>query len=146
MNCSLEKIDLLRERTGLSYTAARQLLTEAQGDVLEALVLSEAGYQDEESTRYSRMAGNILEPVKKALVRSNRLRLRIKNEDRTVLEIPAALGLAGALLAPKLAAVGAVALLLARYRLELQRPEEMAFSESQQKDQQKRVDMSEPEA
>jgi len=135
MDYSLEKIDLIRERTGLSYSAARQLLTEAQGDVVEALVLSETGRQEEDNTRYGRMAGNMLEQVKKALVRSNRLRLRIKNEDRTVLEIPAALGLAGALLAPKLAAAGAVALLLARYRLELQRPEEAAFSESQQKDQ-----------
>lgn len=135
MDHSLEKIDLIRERAGLSYSAARQLLTEAQGDVVEALVLSETGRQEEDNTRYGRMAGNLLEQVKKALVRSNRLRLRIKNEDRTVFEIPAALGLAGALLAPKLAAAGAVALLLARYRLELQRPEEAAFSESQQKDQ-----------
>jgi hypothetical protein len=123
MDYSLEKIDMVRERTGLSYTAARQLLAEAEGDVVQALVLSEEERQQEGSVRFSRMAGNLLGPVKRALARSNRLRLKIKNEEGTLLEIPAALGLAGALLAPKLTAFGAVALLLANYRLEVQRPE-----------------------
>lgn len=130
MDHSLENIDLIRERTGLSYAAARQLLTEAGGDVLEALVMSEDERQEDGSARFGRMADSFLEPVKKALAKSSRLRLKLKNEEGTVLEIPAALGLAGALLAPKLAAVGAVALLLANYRLEVQRPEETELRES----------------
>jgi hypothetical protein len=130
MDYSLEKIDQIRERTGLGYAAARQLLTDAQGDVLEALVMSEDEMQEDVSARFGRMAAGLLEPVKRTLSRSNRLRLKLKKEEGTVLEIPATLGLAGALLAPKLAAVGAVALLLANYRLEVQRPEETDLGEN----------------
>jgi len=130
MDFSLEKIDLVRDRTGLSYSATRQLLAQTQGDVVEALVLAEEEWQEEGSGGLGRMAGNLLEPVKRALSRGNRLRVKIKNDEGTLLEFPAALALAGALLAPKMAAVGAVALLLASYRMEIQRPEETELREN----------------
>jgi len=123
MDLSLEKIDLLRERTGLSYTSARRLLEETDGDVVAALVLLEEEEQ-EEGGQFRRLASNILEPAKKLLRQGNRTRIKIKTKERTLLEIPATLGLAAALLVPKLTALGTAALLMTSYSLELQHPDE----------------------
>ena len=41
MEITLQKIDQVRERTGLSYTEARELLEEADGDVVQALIILE---------------------------------------------------------------------------------------------------------
>jgi hypothetical protein len=59
-------------------------------------------------------------PIKHAISQGNRTRIRVKNRDGVLLEIPATLGLAGAFLAPKITALGAIAVLLARYSLEVE--------------------------
>ena len=57
----------------------------------------------------------LVEKVKELIHEGNIRRITIKNEsDETILEIPLILGAAGALLAPILAAVGAVAVLLTK--------------------------------
>lgn len=119
MDTTLEKIDLIRERTGLSYAEAKNALEEASGDVVEALVmLEEEQYEGQEP--YKHTAGNLFAPIKHAISQGNRTRIRVKNRDGILLEIPATLGLAGAFLAPKITALGAIAILLARYSLEVE--------------------------
>ena len=41
MDITLEKIDEIRERTGLNYKEAKDLLEEAEGDVVQALIILE---------------------------------------------------------------------------------------------------------
>lgn len=121
MEVPLEKIDLIRQRTGLSYAEAREVLDEAGGDVLEALViLEEEQLNDDESRGF--LSNDILSPVKRLIRQSNRARIRVKNNDGTLLEIPATFGLAGMFLAPKMTALGAAALLMAHYSLEIEPP------------------------
>jgi len=60
----------------------------------------------------------ILEKIKEILREGNIRRIIIKNEDgRALLDIPVTLGVVGAVLAPQLAAIGAVAALLTRCTL-----------------------------
>ena len=60
----------------------------------------------------------IIEKIKELIHESNIRRLILKNEDgKTILEIPLTLGLVGAALVPMLAAVGAVAALVAKMTL-----------------------------
>ena len=123
MDISLEKIELVRDRTGLSYAEARELLEESDGDVIEALVsLEEEGVNGE--GRQGLLSREIIAPVKNVFRQSNRTRIRVKNRDGTLLEIPITVGLAGALLAPRMTALGAVALLMAQYSLESHQNEE----------------------
>jgi hypothetical protein len=121
LDISLEKIDLIRDRTGLSYAEARELLDETGGDVLEALVYLENNVENDEndesiSKRF--FSHDLVSPVKKAFRKSNQTRIRVSNRDGTLLELPIAVGLVGALFAPRATALGAMALLLAQYELE----------------------------
>ena len=40
-NVTLEKVDMVRERTGVSYEKAKEALEVCEGDVLEALIYIE---------------------------------------------------------------------------------------------------------
>ncbi len=123
MDISLEKIELVRDRTGLSYADARELLEESGGDVIEALVsLEEEGVNGEGGKGL--LSRDIISPVKKVFRQSNRTRIKVSNRDGTLLEIPITVGLAGALLAPRMTALGTMALLMAQYSLESHQSEQ----------------------
>lgn len=78
----------------------------------------------------------IIEKVKELIHEGNVRRLIIKDEDGKIyLEIPVTLGVIGVILAPVLAAVGAVAAMVANLKIEVVREEE-----EKEKDQEKRKD------
>ena len=139
MEITLQKIDQVRERTGLSYTEARELLEEADGDVVQALIIleNEEGNLDldleMDGMEMGKMKGivsqNVVDPMKRVFHISSRTRIRVKNEDGTLLEIPATLGIAGALFAPRATALSAMALLMAQYSLEVDVPQYTAADE-----------------
>jgi len=123
MEISLEKIDLIRERTGLGYAEAKEALEEAAGDVIDALVMLEEELEDGMEELGEAMEQGVFAPVKKVISQGNRTRIRVSNHDGTLLEIPATLGIAGALIAPRATALGVMALLMAHYSLEVTAPE-----------------------
>ncbi|HEY8449448.1 MAG TPA: DUF4342 domain-containing protein [Bacillota bacterium] len=111
MHDELAKIDILRERTGVSYRKAKEALDAAGGDVVQALVALE----DEQRSRRQRfeVRGSELVDKVKSLIREGTVRrIVIKSDDRTIFEIPVAVGAIGALLLPTLAALGVVAAML----------------------------------
>ncbi|HZK25628.1 MAG TPA: DUF4342 domain-containing protein [Oscillospiraceae bacterium] len=134
MEITLQKIEQVRERSGLNYTEARELLEEAKGDVVQALVILEneegdLGMDMEMDEMKGMVSHSVVDPVKRVFHKSNRTRIRVKNEDGTLLEIPATLGIAGALLAPRATAISTMALLMAQYSLEVDVPEYVALDE-----------------
>jgi hypothetical protein len=73
---------------------------------------------------YSVNADNLIERVKELLHEGNVNRIIVKDDkDRVLLEIPAAVGVIGAVLAPWLAAIGVVAALVTRCRVVVERKE-----------------------
>jgi len=130
MEINLQQIDLIRERTGLNYAEARELLEEANGDVVEALIILDEedregeirlgrSFELDKERMKEMVSDNLFSPVKKVLSQGNRTRIRISNQEGTLLEIPATLGIAGALLAPRVTALSAMALLMANYSMEV---------------------------
>ena len=117
----LAKIDLLRERADLSYEGARRLLEAHGGDVVEALIALER--EDRARRRSAGRGSEFLAEFKTMLRAANRTKFRIKREEKTILELPVTAGLVGAVLAPELAVIGAVAALLTRCTMEVSRPE-----------------------
>ncbi|HHY40883.1 MAG TPA: DUF4342 domain-containing protein [Syntrophaceticus sp.] len=111
----LQKIDLIRERMGVSYREAKEALDRASGDVVGALVLLEEELQ----------GGYLCEKLKETLEKGINAKLRLKKGDYTILECPVGLGLAGMLgmlLSDDLAILGAaftVTALLSRCNLEI---------------------------
>ena len=68
--------------------------------------------------------GQLLDRVKQLIHEGNVRRIVVKQGERTVAEFPLTLGVAGALLAPPLAALGAIAALISDCTLEVEREEQ----------------------
>jgi hypothetical protein len=73
--------------------------------------------------------GQLLEYVKRLLHQGNIRRIIISQEGRPIAEFPLTVGVVGAVLAPVLAAVGALAALLAECTIEIERIEEKSTME-----------------
>ena len=65
--------------------------------------------------------GQLLDAVKKLVHEGNVRRIIIKQEGRTIAEFPMTVGVVGAVFAPVLAAVGALAALLTECTIEVER-------------------------
>lgn len=124
----LAKIDLLRERLAVSYRQAKEALDQAGGDVVQALVYLE-GQETKWDKNMEDKARQLGDYIKELIRKGNITRIRLKKQDKIVLEIPAtlgAIGVGGALLSPFLAViavVGTVAAFVKNYRLEVVRPD-----------------------
>lgn len=121
---TLEKIDILRERAGVSYREAKEMLEKHNGDVIAALIELESvqskGWVDEFSVR----SGEVIDKVKELIREGNVNKIRIKHDGRTLVEIPVSLGAVGAVVLPQLAALGVLIALFKRCTIEVVRKEE----------------------
>jgi hypothetical protein len=65
--------------------------------------------------------GQLLDRVQELIEEGNVRRIVIKHEDRTIAEFPLTVGVVGAVLAPVLAAIGAIAALIKDCKIEVER-------------------------
>lgn len=127
MNSELEKIDIIRARLGVGYKEAKEALDAAGGDVVQALIRLEEERKGLAEKLQDR-GHEIWEQVKELVQRGHETKIKIKQGERTVMELPAsigALGLLGTLASSQLAvlgALGAVAAMTKNYTLEIERP------------------------
>jgi Domain of unknown function (DUF4342) len=68
-------------------------------------------------------SGELLEQLKQLIAEGNVRRVVVKQEGQVVAEFPLTVGVVGAVLAPVLAAIGALVALLARCTIEVERTE-----------------------
>ncbi|MBU3176737.1 DUF4342 domain-containing protein [Clostridium estertheticum] len=94
---TLEKIDIIKERTGVSYTDAKEALEECDANVVDALIYIEAKEKksakfnmDEMYTTKDEFLGWIKEIARKG----NVTRIKIKRDDKVVIDIPVNAGIA----------------------------------------------------
>lgn len=104
----LKKIDILRQRIGVSYREAISALERHDGDVVEALIELE-----ERSQHWNhKVAGKgheIVGVIKKYIHKGNETSIKVKKDNETVFEFPAtvgALGILGAVASSELAFIG----------------------------------------
>ena len=132
---TLEKIDLVRQRMGIGYKEAREALEFSAGDLVGALVHLEEKSKAQKSEQVEKVTaasdqwkeeivtrgGDLIEKVKSLIAEGNATKIRIKQGDKLILEIPVLFGTAGVILLPQLAAIGAIAALFAQVTIEVQR-------------------------
>lgn len=120
MKDMLYKIDEIRKRTGLTYAEAKQALEKASGDVVEALV----GLEKEASEReIIKVKGpDLVRSVSDLIRRGNVSRIIVRSGDFVVLDIPVTIGVVATVLAPSLALLGSLALLMSTWTVEIERP------------------------
>lgn len=85
----LEKVDILRERMGVSYERARFALEANQGDLVKALAELEKEQKEEDG-----VGRWFIDGVKNQMRRLNKTQLNLKREDKTLLSMSAPLGIA----------------------------------------------------
>ncbi|NLM69787.1 MAG: DUF4342 domain-containing protein [Firmicutes bacterium] len=111
----LQKIDVIRERTGLNFAEARELLEISNWDVMEALIV-----HDQQSTKtvWEVRGREVVDRVKQLIRKGNVTNIRIKANDRVIMELPVTAGVIGTVIAPKLALLGGIACLLTKCSIE----------------------------
>jgi len=116
----LYKIDEIRKRTGATYEAAKLALERASGDVVEALVELEKSSPRREVIKVK--GPDLVRTVSDIIRRGNASRIIVRSGDYVVADIPVTIGVVATVLAPWLAVLGSVALMLSTWTVEIERP------------------------
>ncbi|MCR2044941.1 DUF4342 domain-containing protein [Anaerosalibacter massiliensis] len=118
MDISLDKIDLIVERTGVSYREAKEALEKSNGDVLEAII-----YIENQNKSFTENMGNkgeqLLDKLKEYIRKGNVTKIIIKKDGEVIMNIPVSAGTIGTILAPQIALLGFSAALLSKCTFEI---------------------------
>ncbi|MCR5557296.1 MAG: DUF4342 domain-containing protein [Butyrivibrio sp.] len=109
MEITLEAVDQVRERTGVSYSEAKEALEKSNGNVVDAIVALEEASKPEEKTNA------IVEKLKKAFKDGNVTKIQMKKDDKVILSIPVNVGLVGGVVGASLAPWAIIPAALAAY-------------------------------
>lgn len=128
MDISLEKVDIIRDRTGVSYKEAKDALEVAGGNVVDALInIEEAG--DKRWTEAISVKGSEAVDKLKGMVKSGNVnRIRVKKDEYVILDIPVTAGAISAVAIPQLTAIGAAVALLSKCTIEVERPNKQTIN------------------
>lgn len=124
MDDMLEKIDLIRERMGVSYKEAKDALDQSQGNVLDAIILLEEKKEDRKIwTEQISVAGSeVVEKLREIIKKGNVSRIKVKKGEYLILDIPVTAGAVGAVLMPYITALGAAVAFVSKCTIEIERP------------------------
>lgn len=121
---TLEKIDIIRERTGANYSTAKEALELSAGDVVEALIYLEKNTVSKKQEIYS-STEEFISWLKELVNKGNVNRIRVKKDDKTVFDVPVNAGVATGivgLMVPALLAivgVGTIAAVFTNFTIEI---------------------------
>lgn len=131
-NITLEKVDQVIERTAVTYGVAKEALIEANGNVLEAIILIEEMHNSEmekyEEQKKNQKDYDNMDDLKRWLAsvikKGNVSRVRIKKDGNILTDIPVNAGIAAgaiAILLPPVLAVAVVATVATNLVIEITR-------------------------
>lgn len=120
---NLEKIDILRDRFNISYSEAQQILEENQWNVVKALIyLEEREKTRKKEDKFSLDKDEIVNYIKDLIEKGNATRIKIKKNDKLLLDIPLtgaiAVGTISAIY-PKILAVLTATAIISRVTIEV---------------------------
>ncbi len=118
---TLEKVDAIRDRTGVSYRDAKEALERAGGNVVDALIDLEAKKPSGWTEEFSVKSGEVVDKVKEIIHQGNVTKIRVKHDDKVLVEIPVTLGAISAVFLPQLAALGVLVAVFKRCTIEVVR-------------------------
>ncbi len=118
---TLEKIDIIRGRTGLSYREAKEALERNQGILLDTLIELDEKKETNWTEGFTVRSGEVIDKVKALIHEGNVNKISIKSEGRTLVEIPVTLGALGAVVLPQIAALGVLIAMFKRCSIEVVR-------------------------
>lgn len=100
MEITLEKIELVKDRTGVSYKEAKEALEAADGSVVDAIIAIEETVNISIGSKAGEFANETVEKVKELVKKGNITKISVKKDDETIVNIPVNIGLIGTIVAP----------------------------------------------
>jgi len=112
MEITLEKIELVKDRTGVSYKESKEALEANGGSVVDAIIAIEEAIGTKPKfaafDNVSDCSQRVAEKVKTLINKGNVSKIIVKKDDEIVLNIPVTIGIVGTVLAPVAMVVAAV--------------------------------------
>ena len=121
---TLEKIDVIRERTGVTYSEAKEALQANDGDVVETLIYLEKNNKSKKEEIYT-TTEEFFDWLKNLVNQGNVNRIRIKKDEKVVVDVPVnagvATGIVGIIFPPLLAilGIGTIAAVFTNFTIEI---------------------------
>lgn len=118
MEIALEKIELVRDRTGVSYKEAKDALEAADGSVVDAIIAIEENLDSGVTKSTAAKKDELVGKAKEIIAKGNVSRVRVTRDGETLMNIPLVAGVVGAVLAPWGLIAGTVAALGFKCKIE----------------------------
>ena len=121
MEINLEKIELVKDRTGATYAEAKEALEKAEGSVVDAII----DIEEKQNKEFDAVNGGSIKdsPVfarmKEIIEKGNVTKIVIRKGEKTIVNFPVTAGVIGAVLVPWGAVFGVVAALGTQCEIEL---------------------------
>ncbi len=119
MEITLEKIELVKDRTGVSYAEAKEALEKADGSVVDAIILIEEQIDITPKTKAGDQASHVVEKIKELIRKGNVSKIKIKKGDEIIMNIPVNIGILGIVFVPWVTIFSVIAALGAKCSIEL---------------------------
>jgi hypothetical protein len=122
----LKKIDLTRERAGVSYRQAKEALEKNGGDLLKTLIDLEEETKQTPTPPKINWTENLcaccskaFHKTKKTISQINENKIRIKYDNKILADIPILLGVIGGIIVPQLVVLGIILAMFKKVAIEI---------------------------
>ena len=119
MEITLEKIELVKDRTGVSYKEAKDALEAADGSVVDAIIAIEETVDEKPTRKVNAAANETVEKIKELVKKGNISKITISREGEVLLNLPLNAGILGAIVAPWGVIAGIIAAFGFKCKIEL---------------------------
>ncbi|MBE6062783.1 MAG: DUF4342 domain-containing protein [Clostridium butyricum] len=128
---TLEKVDMVRDRTKVTYAKAKEALEACDGDVLEALIYIEKNSENKTEESFAEFKNDFKNAIsigelkawfKELIAKGNVTRIKIKKDEEELVDIPVNAGIAAGVIAviiPPILAAGVITAIATQITIEI---------------------------
>lgn len=100
MEITLEKIELVKDRTGVTYKEAKEALEATEGNVVDAIIAIEETIDKTSSKKLGEQGEALVAKMKDVVKKGNVSKITVTREGETLINIPLTVGVLGTVVAP----------------------------------------------
>ncbi|MCF6466537.1 DUF4342 domain-containing protein [Clostridium sp. Cult2] len=118
MGISLEKVDMVVDRTGVTFAEAKEALEKTDGDVVDAIILiekSRTSWSDDMADKSQQM----IDKVKEILRKGNVTKITVKKDEEILMNIPVTAAALGSIISAPLALIGLGSAIISKCTIEV---------------------------
>jgi ElaB/YqjD/DUF883 family membrane-anchored ribosome-binding protein len=119
MEITLEKIELVKDRTGVSYKEAKSALEATGGSVVDAIIAIEETINTKSGKGFGGSGNALIEKLKEIVRKGNVSKIIVKKDGEVVLNLPVNIGIVGTVLAPVPIIIGTIVAIGAKCDIEV---------------------------